>query len=109
MATALEKISNKGIIGAAGIPGSDKGFASFMTRRHEGLRKMREENELGTWEIMFYKLSGMSVAASRKSGAISQATSTRPSGKMNDMKTCWHVEVYSNSRFGLIAPTTKQD
>lgn len=48
MATALEKISNKGIIGAAGIPGSDKGFASFMTRRHEGLRKMREENELGT-------------------------------------------------------------
>lgn len=48
MATALEKISNKGIIGAARIPGSDKGFASFMTTKHEGLRKMREENELGT-------------------------------------------------------------
>lgn len=27
MSMALEKISNKGIIGAAGIPASDKGFA----------------------------------------------------------------------------------
>lgn len=52
------------------------------TRRfHPEGRKRREENEVGTWEIMFYELSGDEQTASRKSGAISQATSTQPSGK----------------------------
>lgn len=86
---ALEKMSNKGIIGAAGIPDSDKGFAVSRLgggggRFNPAGRKRREENELGRWEVMFRELSGGGgdeSTASRKSGAISQATSTRRSGK----------------------------
>lgn len=39
MATALEKISNKGIIGAAGIPGSDKGFRDFHDEEARRFKK----------------------------------------------------------------------
>lgn len=61
------------------------GFLQFHVKEtqrfHPEGRKRREENEVGTWEIMFYELSGDEQTASRKSGAISQATSTQPSGK----------------------------
>lgn len=109
---ALEKINNKRYSWCSGNSTEWRFWQLHLkeTRRFnpEGWKR-REENEVGTWEIMFYELSeGWAYGLPKiRSNQPSHIHPTQ--WKMNDMKTCWHVEVYSNSHFGLIAPTTKED
>lgn len=111
MSMAPEKISNKGIIGEAGIPVSDKGFA-VSWRVGKGLTLQEEK---GGKKMSWAHGRSCSTSCRGWAHGLTKIRSNQPSHihpaqwKMNDMKTCWHVEVYSNSHFGLIAPTTKQD
>lgn len=113
MSTALEQISNKGTICAAGIPEGLIRFCSFMSGRCDGLipegekggKKMRWAHE----RSCSTSCRGWVYTASRKSRSNQPSHIHPTQWKMNDMKTCWHVKVYSNSHFGLIAPTAKED
>lgn len=111
---ALEKIENKSMIGAVRIAVSDKvlQFVSHRWGRNVWICKIKiqlssscsKKHSLSAREIMLYKFVGMCIGLffffflKIIRNCLSHIHPNQ--WKINDMRTCWHVEVYSNSHFG---------